>query len=116
MTTTTGSTSGTAPDSTPATDDRDPAGIVADMVDHVLTLAATWTAWDGHPIPADDRVHTPHKAIRRVADHLVDHLAEMEARLVGRRLSPTTGTPRRPPPRRTSPRSPGPISTRPAAG
>ncbi|WP_406321664.1 hypothetical protein [Streptomyces sp. NBC_01637] len=88
MTTTTGSTSGTAPDSTPATDDRDPAGIVADMVDHVLTLAATWTAWDGHPIPADDRVHTPHKAIRRVADHLVDHLAEMEARLVGEETQP----------------------------
>ena len=38
MTTTTGSTSDTAPDSTPATDDRDPAGIVADMVDHVLAL------------------------------------------------------------------------------
>ncbi|MFD5762744.1 hypothetical protein ACFWIZ_48350, partial [Streptomyces sp. NPDC127044] len=26
---------------------------------------------------------TPHKAIRRVADHLLDHLAELEARLVG---------------------------------
>lgn len=115
MTTTTGSTSGTAPGSAPETDDRDPAGIVADMVDHVLALAGTWTAWDGRPVPADDRVHTPHKAIRRVADHLVDHLAEMEARLVGRRRSRTTGTPRRPPPGRTSPRSPVPTSTRPAA-
>jgi hypothetical protein len=28
-------------------------------------------------------VYTPHKAIRRVADHLLDHLAELEARLVG---------------------------------
>jgi hypothetical protein len=26
------------------------------------------------------RVFTPHKAIRRVADHLVDHFAELEAR------------------------------------
>lgn len=53
------------------------------MVDHVLALAATWTAWDGKPAHLDGRVYTPHKAIRRVADHLVDHLAEMEARLAG---------------------------------
>ncbi|MFE9771870.1 hypothetical protein ACFYOV_09395 [Streptomyces sp. NPDC005931] len=56
---------------------------VTGMVDHVLALAATWTRWNGEPVHLDDRVHTPHKAIRRVADHLVDHLAEMEARLVG---------------------------------
>ncbi|MFJ2899580.1 hypothetical protein ACIO87_32515 [Streptomyces sp. NPDC087218] len=58
------------------------------MVDHVLALAATWTAWDGRPVPADDRLHTPHKAIRRVADHMIDHLAEMEARLVGEETLP----------------------------
>lgn len=63
--------------------DRPPAEIVEAMVDHVLTLADTWTAWDGRPAPVDDRIYTPHKAIRRVADHLVDHLAEMEARLAG---------------------------------
>ena len=53
------------------------------MVDHVLDLAATWTAWDGRPTHVDDRVYTPHKAIRRVADHLIDHLAEIEARVAG---------------------------------
>jgi hypothetical protein len=26
---------------------------------------------------------TPHKAVRRIADHLVDHLAEVEAQLAG---------------------------------
>ncbi len=30
----------------------------------------------------------PHKAIRRVADHLVDHLAEIEARLAGQPPEP----------------------------
>lgn len=60
-----------------------PAPAVTGMVDHVLALAATWTAWDGEPVHVDDRVYTPHKAIRRVADHLVDHLAELEARLAG---------------------------------
>jgi hypothetical protein len=75
-------------DEVPATDDRDPAQLVAAMVDHVLALAATWTAWHGRPVPAGDRLYTPHKAIRRVADHMVDHLAEMEARLVGEDTQP----------------------------
>jgi hypothetical protein len=70
-------------DETPVTDDRDPASVVTGMIDHVLDLAATWTAWDGRPLRADDRLYTPHKAIRRVADHLIDHLAELEARLAG---------------------------------
>ena len=65
-----------------------PAEAVVAMVDHVLDLAATWTAWDGKPAHVDDRVHTPHKAIRRVADHLVDHLAELEARLAGEEPQP----------------------------
>jgi hypothetical protein len=67
----------------PVTDDRDPAGVVAGMISQVLDLAQTWTGWDGTPRPADDRIYTPHKAIRRVTDHLIDHLAEIEARLAG---------------------------------
>ncbi|MCT9075431.1 hypothetical protein [Streptomyces fulvoviolaceus] len=65
-----------------------PVEAVTGMVDHVLALAATWTRWDGRPAHVDDRVYTPHKAIRRVADHLVDHLAELEARLVGETPQP----------------------------
>ena len=75
-------------DHTPVTDDRDPAKVLAAMVEHVLALAATWTAWDGRLFPIDGRIYTPHKAIRRVADHLVDHLAEMEARLAGEEAQP----------------------------
>jgi hypothetical protein len=73
---------GTVSDS-PSTDDRDPADVVADMISQVLDLAQTWTGWDGKPLPADDRIYSPHKAIRRVTDHLIDHLAEIEARLAG---------------------------------
>ena len=51
------------------------------MIDRVLDLAQTWTAWDGTPRPIDDRIYTPHKAVRRVTDHLIDHLAQVEARL-----------------------------------
>jgi hypothetical protein len=68
---------------TPTVDARDPADVVTGTVRRVLELAGTWTRWDGRPRPADDPFYTPHKAIRRVADHLVDHLAEIEARLAG---------------------------------
>jgi hypothetical protein len=34
-------------------------------------------------VTADDRVYTPHKAIRRVADHMIDHLAQLEAHVSG---------------------------------
>lgn len=67
----------------PQTDSRHPAAVVTGMAARVLALAATWPSWDGVPRPVDDRLYTPHKAIRRVTDHLVDHLAEIEARLAG---------------------------------
>ena len=70
-------------DERPETDDRDPADAISEMVDHVLGLAETWGAWDGDSVPIDDRVYTPHKAIRRVADHLLDHLAQLEAHVAG---------------------------------
>jgi hypothetical protein len=75
-------------DDRPATHDRHPAEVVTAMVDHVLDLAATWVRWDGAPRVAGDRLYTPHKAIRRVADHMVDHLAELEARLAGETTIP----------------------------
>jgi hypothetical protein len=75
-------------DTNTATATVTPADAVTGMVDHVLALAATWTGWDGEPAHVDDRVYTPHKAVRRVADHLIDHLAELEARLAGERPLP----------------------------
>jgi hypothetical protein len=67
----------------PLTDERDPLDVVGAMVDHVLRLVDTWPRWDGRPAEIDGRLYSPHKAVRRVADHLVDHLAEIEARLAG---------------------------------
>jgi hypothetical protein len=64
---------------------ENPADRVAAGVDRFLELARTWLAWDGRPLVSEDgdRVYTPNKAVRRHADHLVDHLAEIEARLAG---------------------------------
>ncbi|HEX6418003.1 MAG TPA: hypothetical protein VFZ77_05890 [Acidimicrobiales bacterium] len=70
-------------DDRPPTDHRDPADVVCGMVEHVITLVDTWPAWDGVARRVDDREYTPHKAVRRVVDHMIDHLAEVEARLAG---------------------------------
>jgi hypothetical protein len=59
------------------------AQVIEDAVAHGLRLAETWTEWDGQPIAVEDRGYTPHKAIRRLADHPLDHLAEFEARVAG---------------------------------
>jgi hypothetical protein len=80
-------------DPAPDTDRRHPADVVSAMVDHVLNLAETWPRWDLQPIEVPvqgepPRIYTPHKAVRRVADHLLDHLAEIEARLAGRSTEP----------------------------
>ncbi|GAA1128309.1 hypothetical protein [Nocardioides aquiterrae] len=62
-----------------------PGTHVEHAVEHCLEVAATWLAWDGRPAVSEDgdRVYTPHKAVRRIADHLVDHLAEVESLLAG---------------------------------
>jgi len=67
----------------PPPQSANPAEVVAAGVARTLELAGTWLAWDGVPIPAEDRIYTPNKAIRRYADHLVDHLAEIESLLAG---------------------------------
>ena len=61
--------------------ERTPAEIVPAMIADVLAMAHTWTSWTGDPVTIDGRTMTPHKAIRRVVDHTIDHLAEAAARI-----------------------------------
>jgi hypothetical protein len=62
-----------------------PGGAVEESVHRCLTLVDTWIHWDGRPCASEDgdRIYTPVKAVRRIADHLTDHLAEVEALLAG---------------------------------
>jgi hypothetical protein len=62
-----------------------PGTAVEEAVRRSLVLVDSWLHWDGRPHVSEDgdRVYTPHKAVRRIADHLVDHLAEIEALLAG---------------------------------
>ena len=61
--------------------ERTPTEIVPAMIADVLAMARTWTSWTGDPVTIDGRTMTPHKAIRRVVDHTIDHLAEAAARI-----------------------------------
>lgn len=59
--------------------------LVAAGVDRTLELATTWLRWDGRACVGEDpsRVYTPHKALRRYTDHLLDHLAQLECLVAG---------------------------------
>jgi len=67
----------------PCVSHGDVTRLVPDAVREILDVAETWLGWDGTPIRRDGNVWTPHKALRRVADHLLDHLAEIQCRLAG---------------------------------
>ncbi|WP_336214161.1 hypothetical protein [Nonomuraea sp. LPB2021202275-12-8] len=61
-----------------------PAHAITAAADRCLALAETWLAWDGRPVVTDGaNIWTPAKAARRISDHLIDHLAEVEALLAG---------------------------------
>ncbi|MET9269968.1 hypothetical protein [Kribbella sp. NPDC003557] len=63
---------------------QNPGELVERAVERCLQYIVTWPAWDGEPRLSDDgRTFTPHKAVRRIADHMIDHLAEVEALLAG---------------------------------
>jgi len=68
----------------------DPGAVIMAATARTLELAHTWLRWDGRPRVSDDgeRIYTPHKAIRRYADHLIDHLAQIQALLAGTATEP----------------------------
>ena len=67
----------------PEVSGQDVALVIPAAVSYVLDVAETWLGWDGRPVFREGNAWTPHKAVRRVADHLLDHLAEIECRLAG---------------------------------
>ncbi|MEP7378403.1 MAG: hypothetical protein ABI725_02460 [Chloroflexota bacterium] len=81
-------------DERPKVDDRDPAAAIDQMMADFMVIAETWTSWDGQPIPITTsygrRVYTPNKALRRMNDHMVDHLAQLQAELIGQPTVPDT--------------------------
>ena len=56
---------------------------IVHAVEASLAEAPQWLAWDGRPRASEGSVWTPNKAMRRVTDHLIDHLAQTEAAISG---------------------------------
>jgi hypothetical protein len=80
-----------------AGDPGNPGRLVADSVEACLEIAATWHAWDGQPIArtvdGKPNTWTPAKALRRITDHLIDHLQQVEALLAWGSTPPSGDTP-----------------------
>jgi hypothetical protein len=61
----------------------EPPDMLIESVEECLREAAGWLDWDGKPTSSEGSTWTPHKSMRRVTDHLIDHLAHTEAVLDG---------------------------------
>ena len=74
-----------------------PGQLVSDSVEACLEIAATWHAWDGRPVArtvdGKPNTWTPAKALRRITDHLIDHLQQVEALLAWGSTPPSGDTP-----------------------
>ena len=58
----------------------DPDELVVEATEDALATAATWIGWDSGAVMSLGNAWTPHKALRRITDHLIDHLCQIEAR------------------------------------
>jgi len=71
-----------------------PSQLVVNAVEACLALAATWHGWNGRPVAGTvdgkPNTWTPQKALRRITDHLIDHLHQVEALLAGAEPVPDT--------------------------
>jgi len=71
-----------------------PGQLVVNAVEACLTLARTWHGWDGRPVARIEEgkpnAWMPYKALRRITDHLIDHLHQVEALLAGAEPIPDT--------------------------
>jgi hypothetical protein len=71
-----------------------PGQLVVDAVAACLALARTWHGWDGRPIARIEEgkpnAWMPYKALRRITDHLIDHLHQVEALLAEAEPIPDT--------------------------
>jgi hypothetical protein len=61
----------------------DPDELVLRSVEDALATAERWIGWSGGAVFSLGNAWTPHKALRRITDHLVDHLNQVECRAGG---------------------------------
>jgi hypothetical protein len=57
--------------------------LVLQAAEDALAVAEGWIGWSAGASMSLGNAWTPHKALRRITDHLVDHLCQVEARSAG---------------------------------
>jgi len=61
----------------------DPDELVVLSIEDAIETAERWIGWNGTAAFSLGNAWTPHKALRRITDHLVDHLDQIECRVAG---------------------------------
>jgi hypothetical protein len=59
-----------------------PDELVVEATEQALARAEGWIGWNGASQMSLGSAWTPHKIMRRISDHLIDHLCQVEARVV----------------------------------
>jgi len=59
----------------------EPDELVLEATEDALERAQTWIGWESGAAMSLGSAWTPHKALRRIADHLIDHLCQIESRV-----------------------------------
>jgi len=59
--------------------------------EEALAVAESWIGWSSAATMSLGSEWTPHKATRRIADHPIDHLCQIEGRIAGEARVPISG-------------------------
>jgi hypothetical protein len=59
---------------------REPDELILQATEDALALAEGWIGWNSSAIMSLGNAWTPHKSLRRITDHLIDHLCQIDAR------------------------------------
>jgi hypothetical protein len=65
-----------------------PDEAVLEAIERALERAESWIGWSGSAVMSMGNAWTPHKALRRITDHLIDHLCQIDARAAGEAPTP----------------------------
>lgn len=64
-------------------DHPEPDELIVLATEDALARAESWLGWSSGAVMSLGSAWTPHKALRRITDHLIDHLCQIEARVAG---------------------------------
>ena len=64
-------------------DNPEPDERILQAAEDALAMAESWIGWDSGPSYSLGGAWTPHKIMRRIADHMIDHICQIECMSAG---------------------------------